>query len=174
MMMVTEQNENKKKLVSEDTEEGSRPRLYEVAYLVSPTIPEDKVGEVVARIRECIEKQGALVMFDEFPRFRQLAYTMVKPTGGKNEKYENAYFGWVKFESTAEAIGSIKDSLTADHDLIRFLIAKASKERKVTMRAPVWRRESPKAELERKSGGEKSVEVSDAEIDKTIEELIAE
>ncbi len=156
------------------TEEKIPGKVYEVAYLVSPNIPEEKVGEVVSRIKGVLEKSGSFVLFDEFPRFKQLAYTLVKPLGGKNEKYSTAFFGWIKFEGSTSALVSLEADLIRDTDIVRFLIVKTERERKISARAPTWRREAPKREAVVKPEEKKVPSMSEAELDKTIEELIAE
>ena len=153
-------------------EEKGPPRAYELAYLVSPNVPEDKVAEVVSRIKAVLEKQGVFILSDEFPKFRQLAYTLVKPLGGRNEKYTNAYFGWVKFEVFAANLEAIKTDIEREAQLVRFLIVKTEKESKFAAKAGFWRkdtvkRETPKIEV-------KVPSMTEAEMDKTIEALIVE
>lgn len=149
-------------------------KVYEVAYLVSPIVPEEKVGEVVGRIKSVLEKQGAFVLSDEFPRFKQLAYTLVKPLGGKNEKYATAFFGWIKFEGNTSVPVILQTALERDTDIVRFLVIKTERERKTSTRAPLWRRETPKREAVVKTEEKKAPSMTEAELDKTIEELIAE
>jgi ribosomal protein S6 len=159
---------------STDTrEEKEAARLYELAYLVSPTVSEDKLNEVVGRIKAVFEKQGIFVTFEEFPKFRQLAYTLIKPLGGKNEKYANAYFGWMKFETAGASLTGVKVSLEKEADIIRFLLVKVGRDQKTSMRAPLWRRDAPKRETV-KTETPKGPAMSEAEIEKTIEELIVE
>src|ERR1043165_9866699 len=97
-------------------------RVYELAYLISPTIGEDKIAESVSRIKALLEKHGAFVLSDEFPRFRQLSYTLVKPIGGKNEKYASAYFGWVKFETEGKKLEELEADLARESHIVRFLL----------------------------------------------------
>ncbi len=130
----------------ETAEEKVSARLYELAYLVSPHVSEEKLNETVGRVKGLFEKNGIIVSFEDFPKFRQLAYALVKPLGGKNEKYTNAYFGWMKFEATSEALSSVKMALEKDLDIVRFLIVKVGRDQKTSMRAPLWRRDAPKRE----------------------------
>ena len=159
-----------------ETAEKTAGKVYEVAYLVSPNVGEEKVGEVVSRVKASLEKGGAFVIADEYPRFRPLAYTLVKPLGGKNEKYTTAFFGWVKFEGPVSVLETLKADLDRDADIVRFLIVKTDREIKVTNRAPMYRRESVKREPLVKAVADEQAApaISEAELDKTIEELIAE
>lgn len=152
-------------------EEKELSRVYEVAYLVAPNVPEDKVAEEVTSIKSLLETNGAFVLSDEFPRFRQLAYTLAKSLGGKNAKFSNAYFGWVKFEAGAAKLQDIKEGLSREANLVRFLVVKVDRESRRPMRAPVWRGREVKHEAPKT---EKAPAVSEAELDKTIEELLVE
>ena len=149
-------------------------KVYEVAYLVSPIMPEEKVGEVVSRIKAVLEKQSAFVLSEEFPRLKQLAYTLVKSLGGKNEKYTSAFFGWIKFDGSILKLNEVSAALEHDGDIVRFLIVKTDRERKVFVRAPLWRRDTPKRDAVVKHEEKKVPSMTEAELDKTIEELIAE
>ena len=119
-------------------------RVYEVAYLVSPNVPEEKVAEVVGRLKAVLEKQNAFILSDEFPKFRQLAYTLVKPLGGKNEKYPSAYFGWIKFEVSASVLEEIQRAFERDSELVRFLIVKVDKDSKIKSKPVFWRKDTIK------------------------------
>src|SRR6185503_4255804 len=154
-------------------EEKAPQRAYELAYLVSPNTAEDKVAETVSSLKTLIEKRGAFVLSDEFPKFRQLAYTLIKPLGGKNEKYTNAYFGWIKFEAGADSLAALKADLEHEQILVRFLLVKVDRESKFPSKPAFWRKESPKRETP-KPEAKTGPAMSEAEIDKTIEELVVE
>lgn len=158
---------------TEATEEKVLARLYELAYLISPHVSEEKLTEAVGRIKSVFEKQGIFIVFEEFPKFRPLAYTLIKPLGGKNEKYTNAYFGWMKFETPGASLAEVTTALEKDADIVRFLLVKVGRDQKTSMRAPLWRRDAPKRETV-KAESPKGPAMSEAEIEKTIEELIVE
>lgn len=158
-------------MTEQNSEEKALNRVYELAYLVSPNIAEDKLAEQVSSIKALLEKHGAFVISEEYPKFRQLAYNMVKPMGGKNEKYSNAYFGWVKFEVSVEGALSIKDELKKMSQLVRLLIVKTERETKYPAKTAFWK-DMPKREV--KAEPKTGPSMSEAEIDKTIEELVVE
>ncbi|OHA18748.1 MAG: 30S ribosomal protein S6 [Candidatus Taylorbacteria bacterium RIFCSPHIGHO2_01_FULL_46_22b] len=158
--MVSEQN----------TEEKGQTRVYEVAYLVSPHVAEDKIAEVVSHIKQALEQRGAFVISDEYPKFRPLAYTVVRQHEGKNEKYQTAYFGWVKFELGASTLADLKKTLEQENRLIRFLIVKVDRETKLSVRPQFWRKETVHKETPKPD----APKMTEAEIDKTIEELVVE
>lgn len=154
-------------------EEKIPTKAYELAYLVSPNVSEEKLGEVVIRLKNILETQGVFVTFDEFPKFRQLAYVLEKPLSGKNEKYTSAYFGWMRFEANASAPIEIKAGFDKDADVVRFLIVKIDRDYKTSVHTPPRRREMPKRDVAKKEA-DKGPSMTEAEIDRTIEELIAE
>jgi len=158
---------------SADNQDKKPERAYELAYSVSSRVSEDKLGDVVMRLKNILEKQGVFVTFDEFPRFRQLAYALTKSLGGKNEKYSNAYFGWMRFETNATALAEINAGFERDADIVRFLIVKTDRDYKTSIHTPPRRREMPKRDAI-KANVVKAPSMTEAEIDKTIEELIAE
>lgn len=161
---------SKDKIMSENSEEKAALRVYELAYLLSPNVGEDKLGETVSRIKSVLEKRGAFLISDEFPRFRQLAYTMIKPLGGRNEKFTSAYFGWIKFEIVPAAEADLKADFKQEGAIVRFLIVKTEREAQPPPRAFV-RRETVKREAAKTEG---KGTMTEAEIDKTIEELLVE
>ncbi len=156
-----------------NAEEKISKQLYELAYLISSHVPEDKISEVVARIKGVFEKRGMFVVFEEFPRFRQLAYMLVKPLGGKNEKYANAYFGFMRFEAVAADVVELTAIFKKDLDIVRFLVVKSGPERKSVVRPTTWRRDTIKRDSP-KVEAPKAQSMTDAEMDKTIEELLVE
>ena len=158
------------------SEEKKENRIYEIGYLLTPNIPEEKLGEEVSRMKATLEKREAFVISDEFPKMRVLAYVIEKSAAGKNEKYQNAYFGHIKFETNPEVALLIKADFEADRNLIRFLMIKTVREVPVA-KFSFSRRESAPDEKKGDKPAEKLVSrpsMSEAELDKTIAELIVE
>jgi len=160
-----------------DKEEKDISRIYEVGYLLSADIAEEKVAEETGKIRTIIEKEGGLPISDEFPKLRQLAYTLIKRLGGKNLKVTSAYFGWYKFELSSDFIGKIKSELEKLSSIVRFLLIKTARENTMYVPRPVYRRPElmhkkeptkPAHEVTHTTG------MTDAELDKTIADLVVE
>ena len=104
----------------------------------------------------------------------------LKRLGGKNLKISNAYFGWVKFELPGETIGKIKTELDALDSLIRFLLVKTVRENTMIQARAVYTRRpeiAPKKETPKADPAKEEVHttgMTDAELEKTIEELVVE
>jgi hypothetical protein len=98
---------------------------------------------------------------------------MEKHIGIRNERFHNAYFGWVKFETSPASALVLKTKLDAMQDVLRFILIKSSLE------APVVPKVStPEADIIVAPGAEDVISslslTSEQEIDKSIEELVRE
>ena len=161
-------NEEEKDIVSTDHE----PRVYELSFLLVPTLDGASVSEETVVFRDLIiEKQGIIIAEGE-AKERPLAYTMTKMIDNKKEKFDRAHFGWIKFETTPHMALEIKNALDIRKNILRFLIVKPTREEAVLERsiAPK-KRLSPKTEAKNKKE-EMSKPISQAELDKTIDALV--
>lgn len=102
--------------------------IYEVGYLVLPSIPEDKLSPVVDSIKEIIAKEGGKEIDGEAPFKHPLAYEMSKTIGASKYVVSEAYLGWIKFELEPSQIANVKASLEKVPEILRFLLVKASRE----------------------------------------------
>lgn len=157
-----------------EVESGSdNLRVYEVGYLLLPSIPEEKVPDEVSIIKEHIARLGGVILSQEEPRMRTLAYEMVKPVGTRNERFKSAYFGWVKFESMPDGAVELKKVFDLSPSVLRFILIKTVREDTVSY---AKREEEAQAqEAERLAAVESAgVASSGEELDKSIDELVAE
>ncbi|MDO8648149.1 MAG: 30S ribosomal protein S6 [Candidatus Peregrinibacteria bacterium] len=161
--------------VPNEIENRGAPTIYEVGYLILPTVTEEELPREVTALKDVLEKEKAAPIAEEFPRFKPLAYPIHKRIAGVYVTFSNAYFGWVKFESTPDAIKKIENALKQAEKVLRFLLIKTVREQ--TMSAP----RAPRGEFrrERKDEGVAAVAapsapVSEAELEKSLEKLIAE
>lgn len=152
---------------------GTEPKIYEVGYHILPTVGDERVGAEVTAIKDIIEGEKGTIFAEEFPKSVDLAYPMAKVKHNKRAVYTSAYFGWMKFEATPEAAIAIDKKLKAMDNILRFILVKTVREN--TM-APKKMLRERKEELAR---DDESVEtkkeeprMTEAEIDKTIEELV--
>ena len=106
-----------------------RLTVYEVGYLIGASIPEEKVPEEVEKVKKIINDAGASILNEEFPRLEDLAYTIRKKTvSGSYDKFDKAYFGWVKFEVGTDLVENIKKAIEVTPSIIRTLIITTVKE----------------------------------------------
>ncbi|MCH7598106.1 30S ribosomal protein S6 [Patescibacteria group bacterium] len=152
--------------------------IYEIGFHVVPTVDEGELSARVSLVKEAIKKEGGVLIMEESPKKISLAYSMSKMESGKRTMFDSAYFGWLKFEMDRDNIGNIKRVLDENNDILRFLIIKTVREdtrvprRVVTaQKAEAAPKPKPTVKLTKK---ETPASVVDAEIDRTIEELIVE
>ncbi|MDP3957851.1 MAG: 30S ribosomal protein S6 [bacterium] len=146
-------------------EEGTL-RIYEAGFLLTPSLPEEKVPEETAKLRDMIAKEGGNIIAEEEPKLRELAYSMDKTVSHKRETFTSAYFGWIKFEIGAEAVAFLKKAFDANPSIVRFLLISTVRENTLASKRPMGSRGDGRRRTEAK--------MSDEEIEKTIEQLVAE
>jgi len=138
-------------------------RIYEIGYLLSPLVSEEKLDEEVSFLRKVIEDRGGMIISEERPKSHKLAYPI--------KKFETAFFGWIKFNAETEKILEIKNSFekpgAGEQKILRFIITKAIKERIFQPLKPrILKRRKPAVVSEIKE------EAKIEEIDKKLEELL--
>ena len=151
-------------------------RVYELGYLLVPTIPEDEVGAMYGNLKELVATHAGVMISDDMPRMIPLAYEMLKVTQNIRSKFTNAYFGWLKFEMDAVQVGDMKKKLDLDPNVLRFLIIKTVRENTIAAKRFVHReggihRKAPGVGVKKEDGV--VVEINKEEIDKEIEAMVA-
>ena len=111
-----------------ETGQKAEQTVYEIGYLVLPSIPEDNLSEVVSAIKSAVAKEGGEVLDGEEPFKIDLSYTMSKTVGASRYVVSEAYLGWLKCELEPAKVASLKASLDGMSELLRFLLVKAPRE----------------------------------------------
>ncbi|MDQ2932882.1 MAG: 30S ribosomal protein S6 [bacterium] len=97
--------------------------VYEVSYLIVSSIPEEKIPAEGEALKKIITDAGSTIITDEAPHRQPLAYTMRrKMVSGGYEKFDVAYFGWVKFEVGSNKIEAIKKAVELHPSVLRALV----------------------------------------------------
>ena len=86
---------------------------YEILLLLDPDVPEEKQGEVVARVRTLIEQGGGTVERHDAWGRRRLAYPI--------QKKEEGVYHLVSFTSEAETLDELSRVLKIDDDVLRHM-----------------------------------------------------
>ena len=161
-------------------ENNKDSKVYEVGFLLVPTLSEEEVPAVYGDMKELVASLGGEVISDEMPKMINLAYTMSKTIQNINNKFDTAYFGWTKFFMDADKIADLKKKLDFDPKVIRFLIIKTVKENTVASKKFASReglkRKSPAATKKEEGAevAEAPVEINKEEVDKEIDAMVAE
>lgn len=157
-------------------------QVYEIGYLVVPSVPEEKLEAETKALASILADAGAAVVAEEAPHKEDLAYTMRKKTvSGSYENCDQAYFGWIKFEINSDKIGEIKDRFEKHPSILRTLVITTVKENTyLGKRASVIAASfSAKGETSEGKTEEKIEEKKDTaapasieEMDKSIDEMV--
>lgn len=160
-------------LRKEESEEVAENRIYEIGYLLVASIAENDVPREVTVIKDLLEKEGIKVFAEEFPKFRPLTYPMKKHIAGAYQTFTNAYFGWMKFEMTGDKVARIEEELKRNANILRYLFIKTVRESTLVGARPP-RTDGPRPKREAPTEATPSAPVSEAELNKSLEKLIAE
>ncbi len=159
--------ENKETSVEEVAKERV---VYEVGYHIVPIVAENDLGVHVTAIRDAIEAAGGSMIADEYPRHLELAYPMVKIAANKRATHHSAYFGWMKFESVPSGAKLLDAKLKSDDNILRYIIVKTVREN--TMVPKKVLQQKPREEGKSDEKVDEKPVLTEAELDKTIEDLV--
>ena len=151
---------------------GDTRPIYEIGYHLVPTLAEDKVQGEAAKIRAMLG--DAEIITDEAPRKMTLSYVIERPGAGRREKYGEAYFGFIKFAIDKEHINGIEQKLRAMREVLRYLLVQTVRE-EIAPRRAVFTSDRLEGETIKKPAAveEKAAEVSEEELDKSIDAIVA-
>ena len=157
-----------------DINEKDDSLVYEVGFHLLPTTPESEVPAEALKIKSTIEESGGAIISEEMPKLVVLAYDISKNVDSKSQKFNKAYFGWVKFEADPAKIADIKNKVENNQNVLRFIIVKTVKEDTMHVhKIPMFKKEpSASSGQEKEERGVEKPKVSEAEIDKSIDELV--
>ena len=165
---------SKKEKVAKNSEE----KIYEVGYHIISSVAEENIPAEVEKIKAYLAKEKAVIISEEAPKLRPLAYSIKKGFGGIYKTYDKAYFGFIKFELTEEGDVRNIDLAMKNNDLIlRYIVIKTVREN--TMYSPkitVFSDKDAKIKTNLKEDkvvkAEKTATIE--EIDKSIDALVSE
>lgn len=162
--------EDAKLASSEANEKDSK--VYELSYLISSLVPQEKVEGETEKITGYLSKIKASTIASEKPELLDLAYEVTQKRGGKNDRFSQAYFGWVKFEAMPDTMDSLKKSLSDNDMIIRYLLINTIKENTyLGKRAPTA--QALEKEMIKDEASELSVSLGEVEPVEAVESEIA-
>jgi ribosomal protein S6 len=158
---------------------GDVKKVYEIGYLLISSIPREKVADAAGKLKDVLSKRGAEFIGEEAPELIPLSYTMIKKIGTTNHRFDQAYFGWMKFELTTKEIEEVKKAFDINTDILRYLLITTVKENTyLGKKAPV----APGLIVDAVEGVPADAVVPEAaeekasmeEVDKSIDEMVKE
>lgn len=163
---------SKKATVAKNSEE----KIYEVGYHIVSSVSEENLPLEVEKIKGYLVKEKAIIISEEAPKLRPLAYSIKKKFGGTYKTFDKAYFGFIKFELGEEGdVRNIDLSLKNNESVLRHIVIKTVREN--TMYSPKITVFSDKETKVKKTFKEEKVAVKEKtataeEIDKSIDALL--
>lgn len=156
-----------------EIKEGGNSRIYELGYLLVPSIPEEDLPINYGNVKELVASFGGEIISDEMPKMLNLSYPMSKVISNIRKKFNTAYFGWVKFEMEAEKVLELKKKLDLDPNFVRFLILKTVRENTIAGKRFVRGETYRRAPAKKTGDHDEAPPINKEEIDKEIDALIA-
>ena len=148
-------------------------QVYEVGYLLAPTISEEDLPVVYGNLKELVASLDGEIISDEMPKMTNLAYSIQKVTTNVRNKFNTAYFGWIKFAIEPEKVLEIKKKLDLDANFIRFLMLKTVRENTIAAKRFVHRETRRRMPSAHRVENENALPINKEEIDKEIEAMVA-
>ena len=112
------------------------PRVYELGYLIMPSVDEgdllsqrDALVALITRFNGTAIDEGQPVLID-------LAYEMDKLINNKKHTYSQAYFGWIKFEVSPDEIEELTKETEAVDTVLRSILTKTVRDNTLTSEQP--------------------------------------
>jgi ribosomal protein S6 len=154
------------------SEKAEKKQVYEVGYHIVSSVAEENLAAEVSKIKDLLGK--AEVIAEESPKLMDLAYAIDKQIGGLRRKFDKAYFGWVKFETSPEDAVVLNKKLAAMETVLRFILIKTVKENTLYGAKLLAEEVAKKKAVAKKEEVKEKGVASAEEIDKSIDELIKE
>lgn len=165
-------------LFTADAVKDSEPQVYEVGYHLLPSLSEQEVTATVKDLMNFLKKEGASLVGEQAPQMVDLAYSIERRVNGKFVGVRTAYFGWVAFELSPAAIGTVNQFIDTNPAVLRHIVitttkdeVKAVQEGKVIMPTAVA---STDAIAAPKRSTEEGGEVSQVDLDKALDSMTDE
>lgn len=139
---------------------------YEIAYILTPALPEGEVVSYAGKITAAIEDAKGVIKKFEEPKKRKLGYPIKKRREG--------YFGWATFRMAPIGITEVEKRVKTDEHVLRHLILEEEIETKPQgMLRVITSRPVPGKPKAVPRAPEKTDEKLDLEeLDKKLEEIL--
>lgn len=151
-------------------EKEIRLSVYEVGYIMLPTIAEENLGGEVTSFKDMFLENGVAFISDEYPKLIELAYEMSRSINNKKQKFSYGYFGWVKFECNTDQAKVIKNILDKNEKLVRYIMIKTVRENTMSVKRLYNRQDGNKRRFTQKI--EEVEKINEETIDKEIDALV--
>lgn len=129
--------------MNENNETIVDSRVYEISFIFDNKLDENTALEKANAIKQSIAALGGSFISEETPYMRELAYEMTRVVNNVNVRFNEGYFGWIKFELDGAKVKELERDIKLDEEVVRYLIVSTVRENTVyTKRAPVIKAET--------------------------------
>lgn len=126
-----------KKATKPASSETLEPKVYELGYLVSPAVRDEDLVARIDELKASLTTLGAAVISEGQAEFIDLAYEMARVIDNKRIRFNQAYYGWIKFELDPSRMNELKELLDRNVSLVRYLLIKTIRENTVIGKKPL-------------------------------------
>lgn len=118
-------------------------RVYEISFIFDNNIDEEAALKKGDALKQSIATLGGSFISEEAPYMRELAYEMIRVQNNVNIRFNEGYFGWIKFELSGDKVKEFEKAIKLDEQVVRYLVVTTVRENTVyTKRAPVIKAET--------------------------------
>ncbi len=118
-------------------------RVYEISFIFDNKLDEGTALEKSNAIKQSIATLGGSFISEEAPYMRELAYEMIRVVNNVNVRFNEGYFGWIKFSMVPANVKEFEKALKTDEELVRYLVVTTVAENTVfTKRIPTVKLDS--------------------------------
>ncbi|MCA1806883.1 MAG: 30S ribosomal protein S6 [Actinobacteria bacterium] len=104
------------------TDTNENITIYEIGFLLAPTIPEDQVKAIETDMHKQITDAGGDIVASQSPEMRELSYEIEVKDEGEKRHYSRGQFGWVQFNLEPHQVDDIEKIFITSDDVIRHLL----------------------------------------------------
>ncbi len=99
--------------------------VYEIGMLINPNLSQQGAEKTIQNVKNILDKNSASVISEGEIVEIDLAYQIITKIASKNERFNEAFFSWIKLETEAQNIQKIKEEIDKiKSEIFRFLITK--------------------------------------------------
>jgi ribosomal protein S6 len=97
-------------------------RVYEISFIFDNKLDESAALEKSNALKQSIATLGGSFISEEAPYMRELAYEMIRVVNNVNVRFNEGYFGWIKFNLTPAKVKDLEKALKLDEEVVRYLV----------------------------------------------------
>lgn len=111
-----------------NTDTNETTEIYEVGFLLAPTIPEDQVTAIDNDMHEKITEAGGEIVASQSPEMRELSYEIEVKDEGEKRQFTRGQFGWVQFSLNPADVDAVEKIFITSDEVIRHLLVTVDEE----------------------------------------------